>query len=196
MNYIWVGLIILSIVAGALNGRLDEVVKSMLLSSKSAVEISIGLIGVMSLWLGLMKIAQKSGLVEVFAKIISPITKKIFNEIPKNSEAISNIALNFSANALGLANASTPFGIKAMQELKKEEEKAQTQKPNTATNSMCILLAMNTAGFQLVPATVISILMAQGAVNPTEIILPCLIVTTTAFMSAILIAKLLERVFR
>lgn len=194
MNYIWGGLIVVSIIFGTINGRLDEVTNAMLVSVKSAVEIALALIGIMAFWLGLVKIAQKTGLVSGFARLISPILRLIFNELPKNSSAFSNIALNFSANALGLANAATPFGIKAMQDLQKEAAD-MGEKHDTASNSMCIFLGMNTAGFQLIPASVIAILIAARAENPTEIILPTLIVTSIAFICAIIIAKILAPFF-
>ena len=192
MNYIWVFLILVSIITGIFTGKLDAVVFSMLDSAKKAVEICLGLIGVMAFWLGIMKIAQASGIVEKFAKFISPVMKKVFNELKDDSPAISDIALNFSANALGLSNAATPFGIKAMEDLQNENKGDK----NTATNSMCILLAMNTAGFQLIPSGVLAVLVAQGSVNPTEIVLPALIVTSITFVLAIIIAKMLERVYR
>lgn len=195
MNYIWGGLIVISIVFGAINGRLDDVTNAMLESVQSAISIAIALIGIMAFWLGIVRIAQKSGLVLWFSKIISPVLRLIFNELPKNSPAFSNIALNFSANALGLANAATPFGIKAMQDLKEEAKKAGSPK-DTASNSMCIFLGMNTAGFQLIPASVIAILLAAKAENPTEIILPTLIVTSIAFIFAIIIAKILAPFFK
>lgn len=194
MNYIWGGIILISIIFGAINGKLDDVTKAMLSSVQNAVEISIALVGIMAFWLGIVKIAQKSGLVDSFSKIISPALRLIFNELPKNSPAFSNIALNFSANALGLANAATPFGIKAMQDLKTEAANNGSDR-ETASNSMCIFLGMNTAGFQLIPATVIAILLAAGAKNPTEIILPTLIVTSIAFVSSIIIAKILAPFF-
>ncbi|MBE7705881.1 MAG: hypothetical protein E7Z91_01360 [Cyanobacteria bacterium SIG30] len=192
MNYIWVFLILISIITGAINGKLDAVVLAMLESSKKAVEICLGLIGVMAFWLGIMKIAKEAGIIEKFAKLLNPIMKKIFNEVEDNSPAISDIALNFSANAFGLANASTPFGIKAMEELQKENKNDK----ETATNSMCTLLAMNTAGFQLIPSSVLAILVAQGSKNPTEIILPAFIVTSITFICAIFISKGLERFFK
>ncbi len=195
MNYIWGGLIIISIVFGAINGKLDDVVNAMLSSVQNAVTIAIALIGIMAFWLGMTHIALKSGLIDWFSKLISPLLRLIFNELPKDSPAYSNIALNFSANALGLANAATPFGIKAMQDLKEEAIKAGKPK-DTATNSMCIFLGMNTAGFQLIPASVIAILTAAGAVNPAKIILPTLIVTSIAFISAIIIARLLAPFFK
>ncbi|MCD8024230.1 MAG: hypothetical protein LUE64_01705 [Candidatus Gastranaerophilales bacterium] len=193
MNYIFVFLILVSIVTGALTGRLENVINEMFSSLTRAVEIAISLIGIMSFWLGLVKIAQKSGLIQFFSKLISPLLCFIFNELPKNSPAFSNIALNISANAFGLANAATPFGIKAMKDLKKENTK---QKSETATNSMCLFLAMNTAGFQLVPAAVLAILALYGNENPSEIIMPAFIVTFSSFIFAIFISKILARFWK
>lgn len=142
----------------------------------------------MAFWLGMMKIAEKCGLISIIAKIIKPITKRLFNEIPENSPAIGDIAMSFSANAFGLTNAATPIGIKAMEELQK-----QNKDKSSASNAMCMFLAMNTAGFQLIPATVIAILIGIGYKNPTEIIAPTLLVTSIAFISAILLAKIFQR---
>lgn len=192
MNYVFVLLILISILSGALTGRLDEVTAAMLVSCKKAVEVSISLIGIMAFWLGIVKIAQKSGLIELISKIISPLLGLIFNELPKNSPAFSNIALNITANALGLANAATPFGIKAMKELKKESG----ENKDIASDSMCMFLIMNTAGFQLVPAAVLGILIAAGAKNPTEIIIPTFIVTLSAFVFAIIIAKIFAKFWK
>lgn len=190
MNYIWYFLIVISIVFGAINGTLDEVAKSIFTGTELAVKIVLTLLGIMTFWLGIMKIAEKSGIVEFLSKLLNPIAQKIFPEIPKDSPIIGDVAMNFSANALGLANAATPIGIKAiegMQQLNKDKE--------SASDPMCTLLAMNTAGFQLIPATVIAILAANGCEKPTEIIVPTLIVTSTAFIFAIIIAKLLKRIF-
>ncbi len=191
MNCIWLFLIIVSFIFAAINGKIEDVVDAMLKSSQNAVTIAFSLIGIMAFWLGMVKIAKNSGLINIFSHLISPIMKLIFKDVKKDSEAFSNIALNFSANALGLTNAATPFGIKAMEDLQKENKGDK----KVATNSMCTLLAINTAGFQLVPASVLAILVASGAKNPTEIILPVLIVTSISFISAIIISKILERVF-
>ena len=190
MNYVFVFLILISIITAFFTGRIEEVTNELLNSAQRAVQVSIGLIGIMAFWLGLAKIAQKSGLINLISKLISPILKLIFNELPKNSPAFSNIALNITANALGLSNAATPFGIKAMKDIKKEENKN-----DVATNSMCIFLAMNTAGFQIVPATVLAILIAAGAKNPTEIIIPTFIVTLSSFIFAFIIAKIFARIW-
>ncbi len=191
MNYIFVFLILISIITAIYTGKIEEVTNELLNATQRAVQVSIGLIGIMAFWLGIAKIAQKSGLINLISKLISPILKLIFNELPKNSPAFSNIALNITANALGLSNAATPFGIKAMKDIKKEENKN-----DVATNSMCIFLAMNTAGFQIVPATVLAILIAAGAKNPTEIIIPTFIVTLSSFIFAIVIAKILAKIWR
>lgn len=188
MNYIFYGLIVLSIIVGAANGKLPDVVNSILTGAEKSVQIAISLIGIMAFWLGIMKIAEKSGLVEFIAKFIKPVTKRLFNEIPPEDPAIGNIAMNFSANALGLTNAATPIGIKAMQDL---QEHNMSKK--TASNAMCMLLAMNTAGFQLIPATVIAVLVGIGYKNPTEIIAPTLMVTSFTFICAITLAKIFQK---
>ena len=188
MNYIFYFLIVISIVFGAVNGRLAEVTNSILTGAELSVKVAFSLIGIMAFWLGMMKIAEKCGLVQIFARIIKPVTKRLFNEIPEESPAIGDIAMNFSANALGLTNAATPIGIKAMEELQKEN-----LDKTSASNSMCTLLAMNTAGFQLIPATVLAVLIGIGYKNPTEIIAPTLLVTTIAFVSAIILAKIFQK---
>lgn len=190
MNYVFYGLIVLSVIIGAINGKLPDVVNSILTGAEKSVQIALSLIGIMAFWLGIMNIAEKSGLIEFVAKLIKPVTKKLFNEIPPEDPAIGNIAMNFSANALGLTNAATPIGIRAMQGLQKHNTNKKT-----ASNAMCMLLAMNTAGFQLIPVTVIAILTGIGYKNPTEIIAPTLLVTSFTFISAICLAKIFERLW-
>ncbi len=190
MNYIWYLLIVISIIFGAVNGTLNEVGAAVFKGSELAVKISLTLLGIMTFWLGIMKIAEKSGIVEFLSKMLKPFAKIIFPEIPKDNPIIGDVAMNFSANALGLSNAATPIGIKAikgMQEINKEK--------SSASDSMCMLLAMNTAGFQIIPASVIAILAANGCENPTEIIVPTLIVTGSAFVFAIILAKIFKRIF-
>lgn len=189
MNYIFYVLIVASIIIGAINGKLPDVVNSILTGAEKSVQIAISLIGIMAFWLGIMKIAEKSGVVEFIAKIIKPVTRRLFNEIPPEDPAIGNIAMNFSANALGLTNAATPIGIMAMQDLQKHNINKKT-----ASNAMCMFLAMNTASFQLIPATVIAVLAGVGYKNPTEIIAPTLIVTSFTFVVAIMIAKVFQKI--
>ena len=188
MNYIFYFLIVISIIFGAINGRLTDVVNSILTGAELSVKVAFSLIGIMAFWLGMMKIAEECGLIKIIAKIIKPVTKRLFDEIPEESPAIGDIAMNFAANAFGLTNAATPIGLKAMEELQKENIDK-----TSASNAMCMLLAMNTAGFQLIPATVLAVLIGIGYKNPTEIIAPTLLVTTTAFVSAIILAKVFQR---
>lgn len=188
LGYIWLVLIVLSVVIGGINGKMDAVSKAAINSAGLGVEISISLIGIMALWLGIMKLAEASGLIVVVSKLIKPIAKKLFPEIPQDHPAIGHIAMNFSANALGVTNAATPIGIKAMKELQKLNPARKI-----ATNSMCTFLAINTAGFQLVPASIIAALTAVGAKNPTVIIVPTLIATSFALCTAIITVKILEK---
>lgn len=190
MNYIFYFLIVASIVIGAINGRLQEVVNSLMSGAELSVKIAISLIGIMAFWLGVMRIAEKSGLIAWISKLLKPITRILFDEIPQDSPAIGDIAMNFTANAFGLANAATPFGIKAMEELQKENKDK-----STASNSMCLFLGMNTAGFQIIPTTVLAVLAGIGYKNPTEIIAPTLLVTLTAFISAVILAKVFQRFY-
>lgn len=191
MNYIFYFLIVISIIAGAVNGKLSDVVNSILTGAELSVKVAFSLIGIMAFWLGMMKIAEQSGLISLIAKIIKPITKRLFNEIPENSPAIGDIAMAFTANAFGLSNAATPIGIKAMEELQNHNIDKKS-----ASNAMCMFLAMSTAGFQLIPATVIAVLISIGYKNPTEIIAPTLLVTTIAFVSAIIIAKFFQKLWK
>ncbi|MFA6988596.1 MAG: nucleoside recognition domain-containing protein [Candidatus Gastranaerophilaceae bacterium] len=187
-GYIWLFLIIASVVIGGINGKISAVTEAVVDNAKLAVDISISLIGIMTFWLGIMKLADKSGIVENISRLIKPATKFLFPEIPQDSPALGNIAMNISANALGVTNAATPIGLKAMKEL----QKINPDK-NTATNAMCTFLAINTGGFQLVPASVIAVLSATGSKNPTEIIGPTLFASGCATIAGIIAVKLLEK---
>lgn len=191
MNYIFFLLIAISIIIGIFNHTTGEVVSSMLSACDTAVKISFSLIGIMAFWLGIMRIAEKSGLVVLIAKCLKPIAKILFKDVKSDSPAVGDIAMSVSANALGLTNAATPIGLKVMKELQEENPNKEE-----ATDSMCMFLGMNTAGFQIIPATVIAILVGVGSKNPTEIILPTLIVTTLAFLTAIITALVLRKVWR
>jgi len=190
MGYIWVFLIVVSVIVAIMNGRIPEVTQAIVDNAKLGVEISFSLIGVMAFWLGLVKLAEKSGIITFIAKIIKPVTDFLFPEIPKGHSSLGNIAMNISANALGVTNAATPVGIKAMQEM----QELNPQK-DTATNSICTFLAINTAGFQIVPASVIAVLVASGSTNPTEIVAPTIIVTLIGTVVAIIAVKILQRFF-
>ena len=191
MNYIFFTLIAISIIIGIYNNTLNNVTNAMLNACNIAVKISFSLIGIMAFWLGIMRIAEKSGLIILIAKLITPITQILFKDINKENPAMGNIAMSLSANALGLTNAATPIGIKVMQELQSEN----TNK-DIASDSMCMFLSMNTAGFQIIPTTVIAVLVGIGAKNPTEIILPTLIVTSLSFIIAIIFALIFKKIWR
>ncbi len=191
MNYIFLFLIGASLLIGIVNGTMSEVVSAMLSSCDLAVKIAFSLIGIMTFWLGIMRIAEKSGMVKVIAKILKPLAKLIFKDIKEDSPAVGDITMSVAANALGLTNAATPIGLKVMKDLQEENEKK-----DTASDAMCMFLGMNTAGFQIIPATVIAVLVGVGAKNPSEIILPTLIVTTGAFATAIVTALILRKIWR
>ena len=191
MNYIFYFLIVFSIIIGAYTGRLQDVVNALTEGAELSVKVAFSLIGIMAFWLGIMQIAQKSGIIDFISKLLKPVAKFLFNDIPSNSPAIGDIAMNFTANAFGLANAATPFGIKAMEELQKENKDK-----NSASDSMCLFLGMNTAGFQLVPTTVLAILVGIGYKNPTEIIAPTMLVTCIAFTFAIILSKIMQKIWK
>ena len=190
MNYIFFILICISIIAGICNNTLENVNNALFEGCNLAVKISFSLIGIMAFWLGIMRIAEKSGLVNFFSKLIYPVLKPLFKDLDKDSPVLGNIATSISANALGLTNAATPIGLKVMNELQ-----VKNFNRDVASDSMCMFLGMNTAGFQIIPATVIAVLVGVGAKNPSEIILPTLIVTTISFVSAILMALLFKKLW-
>lgn len=168
--------------------KMKEVTNAVIEYASTAVKIAIGLIGIMALWLGIMKIAEESGLITVISKLFKPITKFLFPEIPHDHPAIASIIMNISANMLGLGNAATPFGLKAMEELNK-----LNPKKGTATNAMCTFLAINTAGLTLIPATAIAVRAASGSSNPAIIIGTSFFGALCATLTGIIAAKTLEK---
>lgn len=188
LNIIWLGLIILSVIFGIINGRIPEVVASVTDSAKAAFELSLGLTGIMAFWLGLMKIAEEGGIIQGLARLLRPLMQRLFPEVPAEHSAMGAMILNITANMLGLGNAATPFGLRAMNELEK-----LNKTPGTATNAMCVFLAINTASIQIIPTTSIAFLVAAGASNPTDIIMTTLFATSCAVCVAILSAKLFEK---
>lgn len=191
MNYIFFALIAISIIVGIFNNTLNEVVNAMLSACNTAVKISFSLIGIMAFWLGIMRIAEKSGLVQILSKLLNPIAKILFKDVKKDSPVVGDITMSVTANAIGLTNAATPIGLKVMKELQEDNKNK-----DTATDSMCMFLGMNTAGFQIIPATVIAVLVGVGAKNPSEIILPTLIVTTISFLVAIITSLIFRKIWR
>lgn len=190
LNYVWFALIAIAVVVAAFNGTAAEVTKGAIDNAKTAVEISIGLIGVMTLWLGMMRIAEAAGLVQLLGRALRPLLRLLFPGIPADHPASGAIVLSIAANMLGLNNAATPLGIKAMEEMQELNSDKET-----ATDAMVMFAALNTASVQLVPATMIGVLVAAGSLNPTVIIAPTLIATAIGTIAAIIAAKVLQRFF-
>lgn len=185
---IWSLFIIIGIFVCALNGRLDILNKEILNSAKNSFDIILNLFPVLTLWLGLVNIAQKSGLLNKLSNILKPILKLIFPEIPKNHESLSLIASNFITNLFGLSSASTPLGLKAissLQTLNRNKEKA--------SKSMITFLVLNTTGLTLIPTTIISLRVLYGSINPTKIIIPCFLATLIATISGLILNKIMGR---
>lgn len=185
LNYIWSGMILIGFIVGFLNGRLNEVTKAVLDSSKAAVDLSIALLGVLCLWTGIMEIASKSGLVSSIANFIRPVTSLLFPGVPKEHPALAAMVMNMVANFLGLGNAATPLGLKAMNELQKLNKDKET-----ATDDMCMFLIINTSSIQLIPATLIALRTAAESANPTEIIGAIWVTTLCCFITGIVVGKL------
>ena len=188
LNYIWFGLIIVAVLLGGINGKIEEVTKAGLDSAGTAVTISIGLIGAMALWLGIVKIADEAGLMKLLARAIAPVLRIVFPEVPRDHPAMASMMMNIAANMLGLSNAATPLGLKAMEDLQ-----TLNRNPGVATNSMCTFLAVNTAGLQLIPASMISLMASAGSKEPTAIIGTTIAASTAAVFAGVAAAKLLER---
>lgn len=186
INKIWAFFIILGIIFALFTGNIEVINKEILTSSKTAFDMVISLFPVMALWLGIMKIASTSGLLEKFSKLISPLLSKLFPEIPKNHESLSLISSNIIANMFGLGNAATPFGLKAMQSLQE-----LNKKKDTASRSMITFLVINTSGVTLVPTTIISLRMLYKSTNPTEIAFACILATLISTIGGLIIDRIL-----
>ncbi|MBR1564899.1 MAG: spore maturation protein [Paludibacteraceae bacterium] len=179
LNYIWIGLILIAFVVGIVQatafGQADifnAIVNSTFDSAKSGFEISLGLTGVLSLWLGIMKIGERGGVVEGFSRVVQPFFSRIFPEVPKGHPAYGSMFMNISANMLGLDNAATPMGLKAMQQLQELNPDKQR-----ASNAMIMFLVLNTSGLTLIPVSVMVYRAQLGAANPADVFLPILLAT-------------------
>ncbi len=191
LNYIWIGLLMIGFAFGIVNGRLDDVTKAAMDSAQTAVTVCIGLLGVMCLWTGLMKIAEKSGLIRIIGRAVRPVLGFLFPGIPKDHPALGAIVMNLVANFLGLGNAATPLGLKAMKELQ-----SLNKDKKTATNAMCMFLVLNTAAIQLVPANIIALRTSEGSKKPAEIIVCIWIASVCATIMGIIAAKMLSAVWK
>ena len=188
LNYIWLALVVLAVAIGGWNDRLSEVTAGAFDGAKTAVTIALGLIGVMALWLGVMRLAERAGLVQRIAAGLRPIMRRLFPDVPPEHPAMGSMLMNMAANMLGLGNAATPLGLRAMHDLE-----TLNPRPGVASNAMCTFLAINTASVQLIPATAIALLAAAGSVRPTAIVGTALLATLCAATVAISAAKILEK---
>ena len=184
INIIWLIMILVATVTAAYTGRMAEVTKASFDSAKSAVILAIGLIGPMALWLGIMKVAEDGGMLRSIARALRPLMVRLFPDVPAEHPAMAAMIMNMAANTLGLGNAATPMGIKAMQEL----EKLSAEK-GTATNAMCLFLAINTSSVTILPLGVITVRAAANAAHPAAILVPSLIATICSTLVAIIAAK-------
>lgn len=196
LNYIWLGFFfvafIVAVIETVTGGNLSiwsDIMNSSFASAKTAFEISLGLTGVLSLWLGLMKIGERGGVISIFARLTSPFFSRLFPDIPKNSPVFGSIFMNFSANMLGLDNAATPLGLKAMREM----QEINTDK-ETASNPMIMFLVLNTTGLTLVPISIMVYRAQMGAANPSDIFLPILIATYVSTLVGLIITCIKQRI--
>ncbi|AJY77211.1 nucleoside recognition domain-containing protein [Paenibacillus beijingensis] len=180
VNWIWLFFIAASFVTAAVNGRMEAVTEAAFEGAKSGVTICFGLVSILVFWLGLMRIAEDAGLLRKLASLMGPLVRLLFPDVPKNHPAMGYIMSNMSANLLGLGNAATPMGIKAMQELQKLNADKETASP-----AMCTLLALNTSSITLVPTTLIAIRMNYGSASPADIVGTTLAATAVATAAAI-----------
>lgn len=190
INIIWFGLLAIGVILGLVTGRGELLSKSVISSTEASVKLIVGLAGMMSLWSGIMKIAQRSGLTDKIATLLRPILRLLFKDAPRNKNAMGSIILNLTSNMLGLSNAATPFGIKAMEELQKINPKK-----DTATNDMALFLVLNAACIQLIPTSIISMRAVSGSSNPGVIIIPAIVTTATAAIMGVVYCKVLQRFF-
>jgi spore maturation protein SpmA len=188
LNYIWLALVLLAVAIGGWNDRLKDVTGGALDGAKTAVTIALGLWGIMALWLGVMRLAERAGLVQRIAYALRPLMQRLFPEVPPDHPAMGSMLMNMAANMLGLGNAATPLGLRAMRDLA-----SLNPRPGVASNAMCTFLAINTSSVQLIPATAIAILAASGSTRPTVIVGTAFFATLCAATVAVLSAKFFER---
>ena len=166
LNYIWLGLILLAVITGGLTGKLPDVTNGAFDGAKVAVmEIALPLTGIMAIWLGMMRLAEQSGFVQALARALKPLMRRLFPDVPADHPAMGSMVMTMAANMLGLSNAATPLGLRAMGDLEK-----LNPRPGVATNAMCTFLAISTSSIQLIPTTVIGILAVNHSLNPTAIV--------------------------
>jgi spore maturation protein SpmA len=196
LNYIWIAFFVIAFVVGLCKlifmgdvSIFPAMMDSTFETSKNAFEISLGLTGMLALWLGIMKIGERAGMVNLLARVLSPVFTKLFPDIPKGHPATGSIFMNISANMLGLDNAATPLGLKAMEQM----QELNTKK-DTATNPMIMFLVLNTSGLTIIPVSILSYRAQQGAAQPTDVFIPILLATTVATLAGVIITSLYQKI--
>lgn len=188
VSYIWLFLIIIGIGYSFLTGNLDIINDSILTNGGKALDLMVSILPIIVLWTGIMKIAEEAGLLRKFARLVDPVLSRLFPSVPKDNPALGFIASNIAANMMGLGSAATPFGLKAMSELQKINDKK-----DTASVPMITFLVLNTAGVTIVPTTVLALRIAHGSANPSEIILPGVIATFCSSIGGLLLDYFIRR---
>jgi len=191
LNVIWLVLIVISVAVAAVNGRIEVISQASFEGAKTGITVCFGLLSVLVFWMGMMKIAEKSGLLDLLSKALSPLVQILFPDVPKGHPAIGYILSNMSANLLGLGNAATPMGIKAMEELQKINPNKQKASP-----AMCTLLAINTASITLIPTTMIAIRMQYGSANPADIVGTTLLASFLATVFAVMLDRFYRSIYK
>ena len=188
LNYLWLGMIVVAVVLAGIQGNLDRLTTEALQAAQDSVlKIAFPLLGLTVFWLGLMRLAERAGLIQALARRLRPLLRWIFPEVPEDHPAMGSMVLNMAANMLGLNNAATPLGLRAMEDLQK-----LNPHPDTATNAMCMFLALNTSSLQLIPTTAISLLAAAGSKQPTAVVGTALMATTISTLVGFAAAKWLQ----
>lgn len=200
LHYLWAGMILTGVLWGAFQGRLPQVTEGALNSAKEAVSLCITMLGVMSLWTGVLEVGKRAGLIELLSKGFRPVLRFLFPDLPADSEAARQISVNMIANILGLGWAATPAGLKAMEELKKTEEHRRihagpvpAKPPGTASNEMCTFLIINISSLQLIPMNMIAYRSQYGSVNPAAIVGPGIAATAVSTLAAVVFCKVMDR---
>lgn len=188
VNVIWVALILIAIIYSLLTGQVETINSGILTHATSGVNLILEMMPLIVLWTGIMKIAEKSGLLHVFARALNPLLRRLFPSLPRDHKALGYIASNIGANMLGLGSAATPFGLKAMDELQKDNPKK-----DTATEAMITFLVLNTGGVTLIPTTVIALRIMHGSANPTEIIITSILATAVSSISGLVLDYFIRR---
>lgn len=187
LSYIWAGMIVIGIIVSIFTGRIPYVTNAALDSAREAITLALTLLGIISMWTGLLSIAEKSGMVSKISRKLEPLLVHLFPELPKGSKAIEYISTNFMANILGLGWAATPAGIKAMHEMQRYNSSS-----DTASRSMCMFMIINTSSLQIISVNIIAFRAQYGSANASEIIAPSILVTIITTIVGILFAKMCE----